>query len=232
MNHKGVVVGSKGVDFCDLWGNPQTAYFLGLWCADGYHRTSSIGLSNIDESLIFAFQSFLAGLFPKDRLCLRVYIPKSWNNANYAKKLAKKAGIKRLSICSILKARMPTIHIYVNSRPLLRLFREERENLLEKKRNSESVWAYFAGRFDGDGSVSKDMRSDCRIVYGNQEEALRDKELLKIVKIAKTKIYYYKNAKTYCLYISRFEAEKFLENIRAHARSQKSTSLPSRDLVR
>lgn len=29
-------------------GNEEAAYILGLWCADGSHRTSSSGLSPVD----------------------------------------------------------------------------------------------------------------------------------------------------------------------------------------
>ncbi len=71
------------------------------------------------------------------------------------------------------------------------------------------IKAYFAGRFDGDGSVDKDFRKDCRIVYGKLNEAEMDKKLLRRMGIRKTKIYYYKSAKTFCLYISRYETKKF-----------------------
>ena len=103
-------------------------------------------------------------------------------------------------------------HIFVNSRPLLREFRAAREKI-DKLEKASVIKAYFAGRFDGDGSVSKDLRSDCRIVYSNKKETEIDKLLLEKLKITNVKIYYYRTAKTFCLYISRYEAKKFLEKI-------------------
>ena len=92
--------------------------------------------------------------------------------------------------------------------------------------------AYFAGRFDGDGSISKDLRSDCRIVYTRKSEAEIDKKLLKRIGIDNTKIYYYQSAKTFCLYISRYEANKFLESILPLSlKLQKLVLAPRRDLV-
>ena len=55
-------------------GNSE-AYTLGLWCADGYHRTSSFGLSSIDLKLIQCFAKYLLKNFANERLRLRVYIP-------------------------------------------------------------------------------------------------------------------------------------------------------------
>lgn len=103
-------------------------------------------------------------------------------------------------------------HLFVNSRPLLREFRTARKSL-ENLRQHKIIRAYFAGRFDGDGSIDKNLRNDCRIVYTRQSEAEIDKRLLKRIGITKTKVYYYRSAKTFCLYISRCEAKKFLENI-------------------
>lgn len=103
-------------------------------------------------------------------------------------------------------------HLFVNSRPLLREFRSARDNILSLK-NKLVLSAYFAGRFDGDGSVSKDLRSDCRIVYSNEKEVKIDRVLIKRIGITKTRIYYYESAKTFCLYISRFQAKEFLDKI-------------------
>ena len=90
----------------------------------------------------------------------------------------------------------------------------------------------FAGRFDGDGSIDKNLRNDCRIVYGRQSEAEIDKKLLGRIGLTKTKIYYYKSANTFCLYISRYEVKKFLESILPHSlKLQKLVLAPRRDLV-
>ena len=103
-------------------------------------------------------------------------------------------------------------HLYVNSRPLLREFVVAKENL-ERMKDKEIIKSYLAGRFDGDGPIDKNLRSDCRIVYGRKKEAEIDKKLLRKVGIKKTKIYHYRTARTFCLYISRYEAGKFLESI-------------------
>ncbi len=122
-------------------------------------------------------------------------------------------------------------HIFVNSRPLLREFVSAKSNL-ENLKDKDILKAYFAGRFDGDGSISKDFRSDCRIVYSNRKEVEVDQKLIKIIGISKTKIYYYQSAKTFCLYISRFEAENFINQISLYSlKMQKLMFVPRRDLA-
>ena len=122
-------------------------------------------------------------------------------------------------------------HLFVNSRPLLREFRKAKDNL-ESLKKETIIKSYFAGRFDGDGSIDKNLRNDCRIVYGRKSEAEIDKEILRRIGISNAKIYYYKSAKTFCLYISRYEAKKFLENIMSHSlKLQKLVLVPRRDLV-
>jgi intein/homing endonuclease len=119
----------------------------------------------------------------------------------------------------------------VNSRPLLREFRKAKNNL-DRLRQRNIIKAYFAGRFDGDGSIDKNLKSDCRIVYTRKDEAETDKKLLQKISITKTKIYHYKSAKTFCLYISRYEVKKFLEKIIPYSlKLQKLVSVPRRDLV-
>jgi len=119
----------------------------------------------------------------------------------------------------------------VNSRPLLREFVTAKKNL-ESLKKTNIIKAYFAGRFDEDGSIDKNLRNDCRIVYGRKSEAEIDKKLLRIISINKTKIYYYKSARTFCLYISRYEVKKFLENIISYSlKLQKLVLVPRRDLI-
>ncbi|MBZ1345048.1 MAG: hypothetical protein KY055_00140 [Candidatus Nealsonbacteria bacterium] len=124
-------------------------------------------------------------------------------------------------------------HLFVNSRPLLREFRRAKANLESLKKEKENIIkAYFAGRFDGDGSIDKNLRNDCRIVYGREGEAEKDKELLKRIGISNVRVYYYKTAKTFCLYISRYEVKKFLESILPYSvKLQKLVLVPRRDLT-
>ena len=187
--------GSTSTNFCNFLSNEKDAFILGLWCADCYWWSSSIGLSNVDAELIDIFRTFLLNLFPKERIKF---------NRN---------------------------HIFVNSRPLLREFREAEKNL-EKLEKPNIIKAYFAGRFDGDGSVDKNLRNDCRIVYSNKAEVGIDKVILGKIGITNVKIYYYKSAKTYCLYISRFEAKQFLDYILPYSlKLQKLVLVPRRDLT-
>ena len=188
----GNTVGSKETNFCNFE-DEKDAYVLGLWCADGYWWSSSIGLSNVDMNLIDLFRKFFRNIFPEERI--------------------------KFNRC----------HLFVNSRPLLREFIRAKENL-QSMQDKNAIKAYFAGRFDGDGSIDKNLRNDCRIVYARKSEAEIDKVLLEKIGINNTKIYYYKSAKTFCLYISRFQAKDFLEKISKHSiKLQKLVSLPCRD---
>jgi len=119
----------------------------------------------------------------------------------------------------------------VNSRPLLREF-VSAKNSLSNLRGRKIIQAYLSGRFDGDGSIDKNLRSDCRIVYGKKEEAKVDKGFLEEIGVKNVKIYYYKSAKTFCLYISRYEVDKFLKAISSYSKKiQKLVFVPRRDLT-
>lgn len=116
----GNTVGSANINFWNLQ-TKKDAYIVGLWCADGYHRTSSIGLSSTDIDLIEKFRTFFLKLFPKDRIKLRTYHPDGFRKTK-------------------------AYHLYVNSRPLLRKFKQMKEqphNFVTK----QFVAPYMAGRF-------------------------------------------------------------------------------------
>ena len=123
----GNTVGSTNTNFCNFFSNEKNSYILGLWCADSYWWSSSVGLSNTNQDLIKKFREFLERYFPEKRI-------KFTNN-----------------------------HLFVNSRPLLREFVYAKNNLSGLKK-SKIIKAYIAGRFDGDGSIDKNLRNDCRIV--------------------------------------------------------------------
>jgi len=188
-------VGSTSTNFCNFFSSEKDAYILGLWCADSYWWTSSIGLSNTDPDLVEIFRKFLKRFFLGNRIKF---------NRN---------------------------HLFVNSRPLLREFISAK-NRLDDLKDTKIIRAYLAGRFDGDGSIDKNLRNDCRIVYGRKSEAEKDKEFLKKIDISNVKVYYYKTARTFCLYISRYEVKKFLESISPYSvKLQKLVLVPRRDLV-
>jgi len=191
----GNTVGSTSTNFCNFFSDEKDAYILGLWCADSYWWSSSIGLSNTDSDLIMVFRKFLKRFFLGNRIKF---------NRN---------------------------HLFVNSRPLLREFISAK-NRLDDLKDTKIIRAYLAGRFDGDGSIDKNLRNDCRIVYGRKSEAEKDKEFLKKIDISNVKVYYYKTARTFCLYISRYEVKKFLESISPYSvKLQKLVLVPRRDLV-
>ncbi len=203
---KGNTVGSTNTDFWNFK-TKEDIYIFGLWCADGYQRTSSIGLSNTDLDLIERFRKFLLQIFPKERLKLNIYEPDNY------------------------KRRTKAYHLYVNSRPLLRLFNEIKNNLVDVI-YGDLIVPYMAGRFDGDGSVAKNFYSDCRIVYSTEEEATKDLILIQFLGFYKTKIYHYRKAKTFCLYFARSETRKFLYLIYPYSlKLQKSVFVPRRDLI-
>lgn len=203
----GNTVGSANTDFCDLEFNKETAYIIGLWCADGYHRTSSIGISNTDTELVNAFRIFFLKKFREERIKMRTYAP------------------------DIFKRRTTAYHLYVNSRSLLRTFREYKRNV-SKYISGTFIAPYMAGRFDGDGSVAKNFRNDCRIVYGSREEAEEDLALMRSLGFEKMRTYEYRSARTFCLYFSRYETNMFLSLIYPYSiRLQKSVFAPRRDLV-
>jgi len=192
-------VGSINVN--RLISESQGAYILGLFCADGYQRTSSIGISNSDKNLLEKFALFLLNDFPRERLKIRAYHPLGMRNPKISDNLSKLT--QNIVYYPLSKARRISCHLYVNSRPLLRIFNSAREGI--EKINSKVIVPYIAGRFDGDGSVNKIKDRDFRIVYSNYNEAKIDQNLLKKIGIYKTSIYHYKHARTFCLYFWRQE---------------------------
>ena len=194
-------VGSSSASFCNFPNSIKDHYILGLWCADGYHWTSSIGLSNIDRSLIQKFREFLSELFPEEKIKLHQYT----------------AG----------KRKYIGYKLYVNCRPLLRSFKEFKDNSKRKLNNKEAIKAYMAGRFDGDGCVSRDLRKDCRISYGNLQDAELDKDLLKIIGII-PKVYRYRTSNTFVIYISRYDTSKFIDMIKKYSVKLQKLALGSR----
>ncbi|KKQ85302.1 MAG: hypothetical protein A3I88_03180 [Candidatus Portnoybacteria bacterium RIFCSPLOWO2_12_FULL_39_9] len=195
------------IDINKLLLDSQGAYILGLWCSDGYHRTSSIGLSNTDEELLERFALFLLDIFPKNRLRIRAYHPIKTKIPRISNRLS--VITENIVYYPSFKARQMVCHLYVNSRPLLRIFKLARDKI--EQIDSKVITSYVAGRFDGDGSVNKKKDRDFRILYGNYKEAEIDQYLLRKVGIDKTRIYHYKQAKTFCLYVLRQETANIIE---------------------
>lgn len=221
-------MGSMNAPFCNFLKSPKNSYILGLWCADGYHRTSSVGISTIDTRIVQSFYNFLSTFFSKERIKLKFYYPFVSSTEGEFEWLEKVGKIFR-NFSS--KATALAHHLYVDSRPLLRSFREAR-SVLEAMSGQEIIAAYFAGRFDGDGSLAADGLSDCRIVYATFNEARLDKALLEKLSILRSNIYNYRKAKTFCLYIYKSDVPQFLSRIQEYSiKLQRRAFIPRRDLV-
>lgn len=159
--------------------NSKDYYFLGLWLADGYWRSSSIGLCSTNNTLILRFRKFLKRLAPSHEIKERIYEP----GKGY-------------------KGRLIAKHIYVNSRQLTRFFMEIKHQpcfLFSKK----FLPAYFAGRIDGDGHVDFKHRTGIRIAYSDEKDATRDLNLLKKLDKEPASLYYYSKARTWILYFRK-----------------------------
>ncbi len=174
------------------------AYALGLWCADGYWWSSSIGISNVEPVLVTRFARYLMRFFPADRIRLRVYeVP------GMAPDDRVLALTDRVSLRPACKMKRTAYHLYVNSRPLVRRFFADRERLHQLP--AEYVGPYFAGRFDGDGSFG----ATPRIAYTRNREADVDRQLLARAGIQRTSVLYYEGANEYCIYLHTAVREKF-----------------------
>lgn len=182
--------------------NPEDTYILGLWDADKYLRTSSVGLSNTDPILISRFARFLLSRFSTDRIRLRIY---GDCEKNFLPEIKK-------SFLSSFSNKKVAFHLYVNSRSLVREFiwaLNNRHTMIK-----ENLLPYIAGRFDGDGSISKGIRRYFRISYGSLEDAEKDLSLLSNYKV---KMYYYKQAHTYCLYFSEKNLDPLLMGLKSYS---------------
>lgn len=195
----------------------ESAYIFGLWCADGYYWSSSIGITNVNKRLVDRFANFLERFFPKNRIRLRIYHP-----------LGKKPVDNMTSSYPMRLAKQIAYQLYVNSRPLLRLFQTTERAIATIP--PQYILPYFAGRFDGDGSVDKNLRNDLRIAYSNLEEARTDQLLLAKLGRYTTRVYHYKKARTHILYVSRLSAQSFLDDI-AQFSVKVQSLLPCRDLI-
>jgi hypothetical protein len=185
-----------------LVGDADHAYALGLWCADGYWWSSSIGISNIEPDLVLRFADFLSVTLSPDRLKLRIY--KVDGDEPDPRVMALTSAI---SIRPASKMKRTAYHLYVNSRPLVRSFFAAKGRLAELP--EEYGGPYFAGRFDGDGSWG----TTPRIAYTTKSEAMTDSRILTRAGVV-TSVLHYRKASEFCVYIQKSSWERFLQLIR------------------
>ena len=161
-------------------------YILGLWLADGYWRSSSIGLTSVNLRLISKFAKFLLRVAPSHSLKQRVY--------------PVRIGEKR---------KQEAVQVYINNRPLTRLFMSFKTGNLYVPQSH--LFAYLAGRIDGDGHIDTKHRSGIRIAYSSKDDALRDQKLFGETNVS---LYQYKAAKTFVLYLKKIYRERISKEIK------------------
>lgn len=188
----------------------RDAYVLGLWCADSYWWSSSIGVSNVEPELILRFAGYLMDVVGGQRLRLRIYeVPGSPPDDRIV------ALTDRCSIRPAVKMRRTAYHLYVNSRPLLRRFRASRE--LIPTLPPGFIAPYLAGRFDGDGAYGSGKLPGLRIAYTEEEEAAIDVSLLGRVGVERCSVLRYEKAGEYCIYVQKADAMRFEKLIRPYS---------------
>ncbi len=160
-------------------------YILGLWLADGYWWTSSIGLTSVNTVLIDKFAKFFLRVAPSHTIKKRIY--------------KVRAGEKR---------KQEAVQVYINHRPLTRLFMSFKTGDLYVPKSY--LLAYLAGRIDGDGHVDIKHRSGIRIAYGSFDDASRDRKLFGDTNVS---LYQYKQAGTFVLYLKKIYRNQISEEI-------------------
>jgi len=164
-------------------------YILGLWLADNYWRSSSVGLSSTNEILLERFRLFLRRACPDHPIKEHVYLPRQ--------------GEKRKLIAK---------NIYVNSRSLTRDLMNFKSNK-DLKIPLKFIPAYLAGRIDGDGHLDKKHRTGIRIVYSEKYDASRDLNLLKKLDENPVSLYYYRQANVWVIYFRKHFLRRIMPEI-------------------
>ncbi len=114
----GNTVGSKF-----FFNTTEDFYILGLWLADGYWRTGSIGLTSVTPALISRFEFFFQRVAPSYFIKKRIYDVKE--------------GTKRKQLA---------VQAYINNIALTRIFMATKTGVLNVP--PDKILAYLAGRID------------------------------------------------------------------------------------
>lgn len=164
-------------------------YILGLWLADGYWRSSSIGLTSVNLKLIDKFNKFLLRVKLEYPIKKRIYQPDGKS-----------------------KRKQTAVQIYINNRILTRLFMSTKTGELFIPLKYQL--AYLAGRIDGDGHIDTKHRSGIRIAYSSKEDALRDQLMFGKANMS---LYQYTAARTYVLYLKKQFRDKILLKLKLYS---------------
>lgn len=164
-------------------------YILGLWLADGYWRSSSIGLTSVNPTLISRFTKFLLRVAPSHPIKKRIYEVEEGN-----------------------KRKQRAFQVYINSRPLTRLFMSYKTG--ELNIHNYNLLAYLAGRLDGDGCIDTKHRSGIRIAYSSYDDAKRDQDMFGKTNVS---LYQYKAARTFVLYLKKRYRDKIMSEIKFYS---------------
>ncbi|MBI2595080.1 MAG: hypothetical protein HYW38_02390 [Candidatus Colwellbacteria bacterium] len=164
-------------------------YILGLWLADGYWRTSSIGLTSVDQRLVNRFTNFLLKVAPSHPVKERIYLADGKS-----------------------KRKQTAVQVYINSRSLTRVFLTFKTGDLNVPRHY--LVAYLAGRIDGDGHIDTKHRTGIRIAYSSREDARRDQLLFGEANVS---LYQYQAARTFVLYLKKSYREQVLSKLKKYS---------------
>jgi len=190
-------------------------YILGLWAGDGYWRSSSIGLTNKNISLIKVFYNFLRKKFERERIKLSVY-SRRINRQEISKFLAIPPQNIKFYLPS-KKQKNDIFIIYVNSRGLLREFQEMKDNLTKYIVSFEDLLQYLAGRFDADGHYDR-KKNRLRIAYTTKKEAENDSKLIQLFLKMKPPVKFYQEANEWILELQGKNWLSFINDILGFSR--------------
>lgn len=157
--------------------------------ADGYWRSSSIGLTSISSELIARFSLFLQKVSSNSEIKMRTYT----------------SG----------KRTHPAFCVYINNRKMTRLFTSLKKGKLYIP--TSKLIPYLSGRIDGDGHYDLKHRSGIRIAYGNQFDADRDLQLILKFEGNSASLYEYKRARTWVIYLRKIFLQKYLSSLRLYS---------------
>lgn len=156
--------------------NTIPPYILGLWTGNKYWWSSSVGITSINVNLVKEFLNFFRNFgFEDDRIKLSVYSVTGEIDRNLISEEFN-IPIDNIKSYKFNKGKEKFFILYVNSRPLKRIFEMSEKNIT-KLITRENIFQFLAGVFDADGNIVK-KKNRLRIGYTTKEEAEREAGLI------------------------------------------------------